>query len=100
MRTRTSLVGTALAAALLTGGFAATAQAAPAAPSASAPSAASASAASVGSGVDATVQSMVKVGTYRSRAACESDAVNGVYSYWECRKITSTKWELWIDDES
>ncbi|MGW8378456.1 hypothetical protein [Streptomyces sp. ODS28] len=81
MRTRTALAGAALAAALLTGGAAATAQAAPA------PAVPGA-------------QTWIYVGTYRTAQACYNDGVNSAYSQWDCKKSSSGKWQLWVNDAS
>ncbi|MGW1595063.1 hypothetical protein [Streptomyces sp. NPDC002343] len=90
MRMRNVLAGAALGSALLLGGLAGPAQAAPA--SADAETAISA---------PNSVLSIVRVGWYSSLARCEADGANSAYSYWYCSYSSSRgAWGLYVDTDS
>jgi hypothetical protein len=78
MRTRTLFAGLAVGAALLAGGSVTTA--AHASPS--------------------IADSWIYVGTYSSLSACQADGRASVYADWDCKKSSTGKWQLWVDDES
>ncbi|MEU9124429.1 hypothetical protein AB0C96_31985 [Streptomyces sp. NPDC048506] len=89
MRTRLVLASAVMGAALLTGGTVATAQATPASSGTSTTTAA-----------PPTANQWIYVGTYRSLSACQADGRNSVYSEWDCKRGSSGKYQLWVNDES
>ncbi|MFF7243606.1 hypothetical protein ACFZBU_06885 [Embleya sp. NPDC008237] len=84
MRTRVRLTGVALAAALMTGGTIATANATPASSETSAPT------------FDEAAFGRVHVGDFPSLNACVAAGNDSVYSRWDCRKAGKV-WQLWAD---
>lgn len=81
MRTRAWLTGVAMGAALLTGGTVATAQAA-----------------SASSDATTVAAAYTDLGTFSSKASCESFGRAGVYSLWYCApSTTTTNWHLFVD---
>ncbi|MFI1335826.1 hypothetical protein ACH4U7_38080 [Streptomyces sp. NPDC020845] len=90
MRMRNVLAGAALGSALVLGGLAAPAQAAPAPVDSNTTAAA-----------PTTAFSIVRVGWYSTLARCEGDGENSVYSYWYCEWSSSRgAWGLYVDNES
>ncbi|WP_406003333.1 hypothetical protein [Streptomyces sp. NBC_00829] len=90
MRMRSILAGAALGSALVLGGLAAPAQAAPA---------------PVDSNTTAdapiTPSAIVVVGWYRTLARCEADGENSAYSWWDCRWSSQrSAWGLYVDTDS
>ncbi|GFE13394.1 hypothetical protein Sgleb_14410 [Streptomyces glebosus] len=90
MRMRNVLAGAALGSALVLGGLATPAQAAPATVDSRTTAAA-----------PITTFSIIRVGWYSSLAACEADGENSAYSYWYCRWSSSRgAWGLYVDNDS
>ncbi|WP_370424087.1 hypothetical protein AB8O64_35420 (plasmid) [Streptomyces sp. QH1-20] len=89
MRIRNVLAGAALGSALVLGGLAAPAQAAPAPVNSNTTAAAP------------TTSAIVVVGWYSTKARCEADGENSVYSWWDCRWSSNRRaWGLYVDTNS
>ncbi|MGW1375056.1 hypothetical protein ACWD6P_12390 [Streptomyces sp. NPDC002446] len=82
MRTRIWLTSVVMGAAMLAGGAATAAQAAPVS---TRPAAA-----------PGTAMDWLYVGTYRSLSACQADGRNSAYEDWDCKRGASGKWQLWV----
>lgn len=90
MRMRNVLAGAALGSALVLGGLAAPAQAAPAPVDSNTTAAA-----------PFTTFDLIVVGWYSSYRACEADGENSAYSYWYCGWDSRRQaWGLVIDTDS